>query len=166
MNMGYTTDFNGYLNLQYDSLETMEKVAQDINGIAHTRRMARDMSKADFHLDKKIEDYGVEGEFYYKIDESYNEEKDPTIINYNKPPKTQPSLWLQWIITKKEKNKFILEWDQQEKFYEYIKWLKYIINNFFVPNDIKANGKIKWRGEEFEDTGTIYVSNNAIEILY
>ena len=45
-------------------------------------------------------------------------------------PNGKPSIWLQWEITKQD-GKYYLEWDGGEKFYEYVKWLEYVIKYIF-----------------------------------
>lgn len=70
-----------------------------------------------------------------------------------------PSIWCQWIINSNNK----LEWNDAEKFYNYIEWLEYLIENIFVPNGYYLNGRIRYRGERLEDIGVIYVKNNEVK---
>ena len=81
---------------------------------------------------------------------------------FNSYPKNQPGFWCQWIPT--EDGKF-LEWSQGEKFYEYIKWLQYMINFFFNRWGYKLNGEVSWIGEDKNDFGKIIVNDNLIKIL-
>lgn len=40
--------------------------------------------------------------------------------------------------------------------------LKELIEKFFTPKGISLNGKVKWKGEEFEDIGYYEIENNII----
>lgn len=53
-------------------------------------------------------------------------------------------------------------WDGCEKFYFYIEWLEYLIENFLKPWGYKLNGSVSWRGELFSDIGVITVENNKV----
>lgn len=69
--------------------------------------------------------------------------------------------YCQWVTDKDGK---YLEWDSNEKFYDYIKWLEWLIKNFFRPKGIVLDGEVEWSGEEEEDIGKIIVKNNKIDI--
>jgi hypothetical protein len=144
--MGYTTDFDGNftLNRPLDD-ETYEFLKK----FAHTRRMKR-------RVDSK---YGIDGEFYVDGTGDFGQDDDGTVVDHNKPPRTQPSLWCQWIPTE---DKLHIEWDGGEKFYSYIEWLKYIITNFLEPKGYSLNGKVHWYGEDREDNGIIVVKDNKV----
>lgn len=146
--MGYTTDFNGrfYLDKPLD-----DNTFNLLSGLAKTRRMKRN-----------VKDYGIEGEFYFNPDDFENsgQTEDKTIIDYNSPPSTQPSLWLQWIPTEDRQH---IEWDGGEKFYNYVEWLKYIIEKILKPKGYVLNGKVEWEGED-GDNGVILVVDNKIKI--
>lgn len=144
--MGYTTDFRGVLNLN-------KKLSKEdhtfLEKFAETRRMAR-------NVDPK---YGVEGEFYVEGGETFGQGMDDSIIDYNRPPKTQPGLWCQWVPTEDGMG---IAWDGGEKFYNYVEWLKYLIENILAPRGYVVNGSVEWRGEEWDDTGEIVVSDNVV----
>ena len=145
--MGYTTDFRG-------SFEITPKLSNEdrifLTKLAQTRRMQR-------KLDSK---YGVEGEFFVDGAGDFGQDEDKSITDYNRPPRTQPSLWLQWIPNEDGSE---LEWDGNEKFYSYIEWLQYLITNIFKPKGYKLNGTVEWRGEDWDDTGSIVVKDNKIK---
>ena len=103
-------------------------------------------------------DLGIEGEYYIKCDRLSS---TPSIIDANLPPKTQPSLWCQWIINEDGD----LCWDEGEKFYNYIEWLRYLIDNFFIKENLILNGKVDFQGEEDDDKGTIEIENNIIKVI-
>src|SRR3990167_457454 len=70
-----------------------------------------------------------------------------------------PSHYCQWIPTE---DGLHLKWDGNEKFYNYVEWLKYLIKKFFEPKGYKLNGEIIWEGEEHDDTGKIIVADNVV----
>ncbi|MGN6107778.1 MAG: hypothetical protein ACTHU0_21910 [Kofleriaceae bacterium] len=55
-----------------------------------------------------------------------------------------------------------LLWDQNEKFYEYIPWLEYLITTYLKPWGYTLNGKVTWQGEHMDDRGQITVKNNRV----
>lgn len=72
-----------------------------------------------------------------------------------------PGFYCQW---RPNEEGTALEWDGGEKFYEYEAWLEYLIEHFFTPWKVKLNGSVKWRGEDWNDTGIINVTDNRIEV--
>ena len=148
--VGYTTEFEGQVKIQP---KLHPKIKEFLKKLAETRRMKRNLPK---------EIYGIEGEFFVDGKGMMGQDHDdPTIIDYNQSPSTQPGLWVQWVVKSEGKNDYI-EWDGGEKFYEYVAWLEYIINRVLKPNGYTCNGKIYWRGEEFSDMGTILVKDNEV----
>lgn len=152
--MGYSTDFNGEFKI---NKPLDQGTFELINGLALTRRVKRS------GLPKE---YGLEGEFYFNPNEfgtsGQNHENDlGKVIDDNKPPKTQPSLWLQWIV---KEDKQTIEWDGGEKFYDYIKWIEYLIDKILKPRGYKVNGEVYWEGEEHEDLGLIEIKDNIVNI--
>ena len=150
--MGYTTDFLGHFIID-------KKVDEDtfnlMNGLAGSRRMKRS------GLPDK---YGVEGEFYFET-ENMGQNKNPLmgeIVEYNTPPRTQPSLWLQWVV---EDDHQTIRWDGSEKFYNYIGWIKYLIEKILKPRGYKVNGAVSWQGEDKEDVGTINITENVVSFV-
>ena len=146
--MGYTTRFSGRFDLDRPLDDETFTFLVKFN---NTRRMAR-------KVDKK---HGVEGEFYVDGTCFRGQHDDPSVINHNRPPRTQPGLWCQWKPTDDKKG---IEWDGGEKFYDYIEWLVYIIKNFLAAKKYILDGKVRWEGEDPADTGTITVINNEIKI--
>ena len=150
--MGYTTDFYGTLELNRQ-LTVDEK--NYLNKFSDTRRMAR-------NVDEK---YGVEGEFYIDGSGFLGQDRDDDIIDYNRPPKTQPGLWCQWVPTWDGRG---IEWDGGEKFYNYVEWLEYLIDKVFPwilkegDEPLVLNGEIEWYGEDREDVGKIVVKDNKV----
>ncbi len=163
--MGYNTDFRYSFDITFKDESKKKEIITLVNGLAGTRRMKRDMSLADFPLELEPSAYGIEGEFYFPPIEGNNwlgQEKDSTVLNSNYPPLTQPGLWLQWIIVDNEDDSYTLEWDGSEKFYEYVAWLRYLLDYIFIPGEVVLNGEVEYRGEEWDDHGTITIKDNII----
>lgn len=139
--------------------------------------------------DKPEDIYGNDGEYFAKDDGDMGQNRDASIIDYNIAPghktweqtqgedfnktwadknaliasgKCQPGLWCQWEITEDGTE---LQWDGGEKFYHYVDWLKYLINNFFEPWGIKLNGEIEWIGEDPSDRGKIVANDNEVKVF-
>ena len=143
--MGYTTEFEGKISID----KPLDDGTYDLLvGLSNTRRMKRN-----------IEGYGIEGEFYIKGSGFIGQDRDSTVIDYNSPPTTQPSLWLQWIPT--EDRQFI-EWNEAEKFYYSEEWMRYIIDKILAPNGYLCNGEITAQGEEMDDRWKLVVENNVV----
>lgn len=73
--------------------------------------------------------------------------------------KDAPKAYCDWEIS--EDGKF-LEHNGDERSLVYIRWLEFIIENFFVPSGYMLQGEILWDGEERGDIGTITVANNKV----
>jgi hypothetical protein len=156
--MGYTTDFNGEITLDRP-LNEAERTF--LNTFSDTRRMKRDTSKLapPSVLNRSVGlDNGKEGGFFVGAEGLAGQDRDNSIVDYNSPPEGQPSLWCQWI----SPDGTCIEWDGGEKFYDYTKWMEYIINSFLIPWGVVANGVIEWNGEEPDDLGQIVVKNNKV----
>ena len=145
--MGYTTDFDGSFTvtptLTEDDRVFLEKFSR-------TRRMARNVGP----------EYGVDGEFYVFGKGWAGQDHDETIIDYNRPPRTQPGLWCQWVPTEDGNE---IEWEGGEKFYDYVEWLEYLIEKILAPRGYTLNGTVFWQGEEDSDRGKIVATNNVVK---
>ena len=144
--MGYTTDFEGGFNI---TPNLSQKDNEFLTKFSETRRMARNVGP----------EYGVEGEFYVDGTGWAGQDHDKNVINYNRPPGTQPGLWCQWIPTD---DGCELIWDGGEKFYNYVEWLDYLIDKILAPRGYTLNGECQWFGEERDDVGVIIVKNNKV----
>ncbi|OJT66901.1 hypothetical protein [Bacillus licheniformis] len=142
--MGYNTTFQGQFRLN----KTLDSETYSfLKKLANTRRMRRKVNESI---------YGIEGEFY--VD---GRDHDENIIDGNEPPKTQPSLWLQWIPTE-ERNAIV--WDGEEKFYCADKWIIYLIEKVLKPKGYVLNGIVNAFGEETNDIWHISIVNNHVSI--
>ena len=163
--MGYTTDFNGRFNL---SRQLTEVEWNYINDFSETRRMKR-------NVEELMETYGGRGGFpcedetidrtaeeIYGVDGAYYIGEDACVVDYNKPPQGQPGLWCQWVVTEDGTQ---IEWDCNEKFYNYSEWIEYLIEHFFKPWGVVVNGEVEWDGEERDDVGIIRITDNQVQEL-
>lgn len=84
------------------------------------------------------------------------------IDNVGQPEVEYPNSYCQWEI---DKYGYYLRWDNGEKFYYYVEWLEWLIENFFEPKEIELNGKMEWSGEEVKDNGVIVINDNKIQLF-
>lgn len=143
--MGYTTEFRGEFRLNKKLDDSTHELLTKLN---KTRRMARD-----------IKGYGVEGEFFVDGTGDFGQGDSPDVIDRNRPPSSQPSLWCGWEPSSDGK---YIAWDGAEKFYHYIEWIKYLIKSILAPRGYILNGQVQWRGEDWEDHGVIQIIQNEV----
>jgi hypothetical protein len=167
--MGYTTDFVG----EFKFNRPLEAVHREyLFRLSDTRRMKRNAVIAESLPDPlRIAvglPIGVDGEYFVGVPVTKRDhwggldDKDASVINYNDEPSTQPGLWLQW---EPNEDGTTLRWNGAEKFYFYIEWLQYLIDNFFVRWNYTISGRVNWQGEEKQDQGIIIVKDNIIKII-
>lgn len=158
--MGYTTDFVG----KFEFNKPVEPwLIEYVNKFCETRRMKRNNEKIKelFPNWKDLcfkGELGKDGEYFVGGSGMFGQGRDESIIDYNEPASTQPGLWCQWIVTE---DGHFLEWDGNEKFYNYLEWLDYLICEFFHPLGYVLNGSMEWQGEDYDDFGTITVTDNV-----
>lgn len=162
--MGYSTWFDGSFSFNKPIVDGLKWY---INEFSRIRHMNRDNEKIkqnfkDWEENCFLKDLGQNGEYFIGSKGYFGQDADNSILNYNKPPQTQPGLWCQWIINDEDK----LVWDGGEKFYNYIEWLQYLIDNFFKPFDYVLNGEMKWQGDDSDDVGKIIIKNNEVIVKY
>lgn len=137
--MGYSTEFNG----QFELDRVLDSDTYDLlYGLSTTRRMKRLVNP----------EYGVDGEFY--IEDDFTD-----IVERNSPPATKPSLWCSWEPTEDLQH---IQWNGAEKFYCYVEWLEYLINNILSPGDYTLNGEVWYQGDDDNDFGSISIVNNRV----
>lgn len=144
--MGYHTEFRGQFDFNKPLSDKMYNYLKLFN---KTRRMKRNVPDA----------FGIEGEFYVFGGGDYEQAHETNIVDYNKQPSTQPSLWLQWTPSE---DRLSLGWDYDEKFYSYTEWLVYLIYKVLAPNGYVLNGSVLWEGEDYGDNGEIFVEDNRV----
>ena len=158
--MGYNTDLYGSFDL--DKPLTPEHKAY-LEKFAETRRMNRDAEIAS-----KIDDpirvaaglpIGDNGEYFVNGRGFCGQDEDESVKESNHPPAGQPGLWCQWVPSANGKS---IVWDGNEKFYEYVDWIEYLIEHFLKPWGYVVNGSVEWQGEERDDRGLIEVEDNVV----
>lgn len=157
--MGYTTEFKGAFQLSQPA--TTEQIAY-INEFSNSRRMARNVAVLQQLYQGKHGlngNYGKQGEYFAFPGDNFGQNNDASILDYNTPPNTQPGLWCKWELNDEGTE---LQWDGGEKFYDYPEWVRYLIDNFFMPWGILLNGEILWQGEDISDRGLLIVENNCV----
>lgn len=184
--MGYTTDFTGQFLLDRALTEDQRRYLAKFND---TRRMKRNSAKAgQVHDPLRLAvglpigqdgGYHVGGEHHLYIGDD--------IIDHNVPAPgqlvcnllagnmreiydanqaliltggCQPGLWCQWT---PNADGTAIVWDQAEKFYHYIPWIKYLIAHFLAPWGLMLNGSVQWEGENPNDKGTITITDNEVK---
>lgn len=147
--MGYYSTLTGEI-LTDKKLDT--KTFHLLDGLFKTRRMKRSGLPAI---------YGIDGEFFCEDKLDYGQTKTPSkgvIVDYNRPPAEQPSLWCPFKVLE---NGFKAP-DEEGKHYETLEWTIYLIKNILEPRSYICNGIIEREGEESGDFEKILVNNNKV----
>ena len=161
--MGYTTEFLGRLEFSRPLSKQMTNYINDFSTIRHMKRDNEKIKEVYPNWKERcfFGYLGDEGEFFISNTKSLGQDKDDSVLDYNEPSLKQPGLWCQWIVS--EDGKYLM-WDRGEKFYNYIEWLEYIIENFVKTQDkLKVNGYLVYMGEDVHDIGIIEVKNNMMK---
>lgn len=161
--MGYSTEFTGRFDLDKPLKAEHKAYLQKFSG---TRRMERDDKKTATRPDPIREAVGLPAgpDGCYFVGESGFRGQDTSfdLLDYNKCPLGQPSLWCDWVPTEDGHG---IEWDGREKFYHYVEWIEYLIEHFLEPWGYILNGEVKWQGESMEDRGKIVITDNHVETV-
>lgn len=161
--MGYTTDFTGQITVT-PPLNTAEITY--LKRFADTRRMHRGNGP------------------YFTGSGLAGQGQDPDIINFNAPGPEQPGLWCNWVPTD---DGTAIEWNNAEKFYNSVEWMRYLIQAFLEKGaavqvelaapvegrvypvefegftfDHVLNGVIEAQGEDSDDRWVLVVENNEV----
>jgi hypothetical protein len=160
--MGYTTDFYGEFNL--DKPLSPEHKAY-LEAFAETRRMIRD-DKIASNMEDPIRiaaglPVGIDGCYFVNGVGDFGQDEDASVKNSNTPPSGQPGLWCQWVPSFEGT---AIVWDGGEKFYNYVEWIEYLVENFFKPWGYVLNGEVEWQGEERDDRGMIVINDNVVKV--
>lgn len=157
--MGYTTDFEG----EFTVTPTLTaKHRAYLTAFSETRRMKLDVELimvADPDRAAVGLPIGVDGEFFVGADGFRGQSHDESILDYSVPPASQPGLWCQWIPSE---DGTTIGWDGGEKFYDYVDWIKYLIDRLLAPWGYKLNGTVTWLGEDPDDRGRIVIADNLV----
>ncbi len=122
--MGYTTDFIGHIDIEPGLNEA--EIAY-LTAFSQSRRFRRDGGPYDVPGNPRAEDYA-----------------DFDADDYNRPAFGQPGLWCQWVPCW---DGCCLAFNGLEKFYDPVKWLRYLIKHFLEPGAVASQRK----NELFED---------------
>ncbi|NET30958.1 MAG: hypothetical protein F6K19_03000 [Cyanothece sp. SIO1E1] len=157
--MGYTTSFTGYFQLDQRLLDAQVLYLLDF---ARTRHCKRDVQILQDVSDPAREavnlPLGEEGCYFANYRWDWKNE-DCAVVDYNRPTVSQPSLWCQWIPTDDGGG---IQWDQGEKFKQYLAWLQYLVRHFLEPWGYYLSGTVQWQGESAGDRGQIVMENNQM----
>ena len=118
--------------------------------------------------------YTTEFEGSFEINGELSDEHDAIIRNFiqthnNKiwDPKCRkecdpaaPKSACKWMI----QDKCEIFWSGEEKFYDYVEWIEFLIQKFFIPWGYVVSGQVQWKGEEFRDVGEIGIENNIVTV--
>jgi hypothetical protein len=160
--MGYNTLFVGEFEL--DRLLATEHHVF-LTRFSHSRRILWDEDQVQ-HIPDHVRQaaglpVGVEGAFVLGYEYDGIADEPPFLIDYDKSPAGQPSLWCNW--TPSEEGTKII-WNGREKFYSFVEWLDYLIEEFLRRWGYLLNGKLVWQGQDPLDLGTISIIDNFITI--
>jgi len=138
-----------------------------LRSFSRTRHMLRDAEKAEKLTDVLRAEVhlpiGDDGEYYVgSSDQKEIQHANSSILDVNKHPRSQPSLWCDW-----EPNREGTEivWNGQEKARCYVEWLAYLINNFMQRWGYVLNGSVSFRDVD-DETGIIVVKDNVVTLRY
>jgi len=70
-----------------------------------------------------------------------------------------PDGYCQWTVPD---GKSVLKWDGNEKFYDSVEWMRYLIEAFIKPAGLVANGEIDASGEDSGDVWKLVVVDNVV----
>jgi hypothetical protein len=161
--MGYTTSFRG--KAEINPPLTAAQILY-LRKFCNTRRMKRDPVLAlqlPDPLGKALNmPIGDEAGYFVGGTGHSGQDRDLSVLDFNQPPVGQPGLWCSWDVTDDGR---YLQWSGAEKFYDYVEWLRYLVEHFFSAWGCVLNGEIEWRGEHREDTGVIKVQCNVVSSI-
>lgn len=78
---------------------------------------------------------------------------------YTETPDTIPDSYLQW---EPNESGTAIVWNGEEKFYDYIHWLRWLIKHYMKPHDLVLNGILHWQGEDMKDRGVLMAQDNRV----
>lgn len=156
--MGYDTIFEGSFSLNRPLDPEHKEYLQAFSESRHVKYNDDIVSQPDPIREKVGLPIGTEGSYFVGPSTKMT---DSLTRDYNRPPKDQPGLYCQWIPSK-DGTKIV--WDEGEKFYNYIEWIRYLIQHFLKPWNYVLNGEVIWKGESHSDRGIINIDDNVITI--
>jgi hypothetical protein len=150
MIMGYSTTFTGHLDLSTPLNDHQQKF---LDYFVNCRQCIYKQLHDNHPIFEMIKNCNLPMKKEYLVSDN---DHDVKLFNDHTG---KPSLNCDWIV---EDNQ--LKWNENEKFYNYLEWLQYLIDNFFNVWNIKLNGIMDYKGEDLGDCGTIVVNDSIITI--
>lgn len=92
-----------------------------------------------------------------KLEVYRNDDNDEIIKSKGKRPHSRCA----WCYNS---DKQCIEWDGTEKFYFYVPWIVYLIENLLISKKYSLNGSVKFRGADENDFGVIEIKNNNVSV--
>jgi hypothetical protein len=161
--VGYSTSFEGEIRIE-PTLRPVHRAY--LQRFAETRRMKRDPRRAERLSDplRVAADLpiGAEGAYFVGSDDDFSD-TDPSVIDGDTPHAPfSDSLYCDWTPSG---DGSALGWNGREKFYEYVRWLEFLIEHFLGPWRYRLLGRIDWQGDDPDDRGSIFVTDNAVRAV-
>lgn len=102
--------------------------------------------------------YTTEFKGTFKLDKPMTVEHASIFVKYGRDewPNPPGNSCNQWCLTSGWDG---IEWDQEEKFYDWKAWLQYLIDNFLIPWGYTLSGSVEWTGGSRDDVGVLVVQN-------
>ena len=110
---------------------------------------------------------GYTTDFYGKfaISKRLNKKHEKLLRDFCSQPhnddKKCPGGYCQWVPDDDGES---IQWDGNEKFYDYVEWIEYLVKKFFDPWGYVLNGSVEWVGEDPRDVGKIEIINNKVNV--
>lgn len=98
----------------------------------------------------------AEAKTLLEISEEYRTIEQSSLASITDP--APPKGYMQWVPDESLKH---IVWDQNEKFYDYEQWLKWIVAAL-ASWGIEAAGSFKWQGESVGDIGELLVVDGHV----
>ena len=103
----------------------------------------------------------------FKLDKKLNRADHEDLVNFSETRHngeseflSTPGIWCDWVPSEDGTS---IVWNEQEKFYKYIGWIKWLIINYLGPRGYTLNGEVEWIGEESDNIGKILIINNTVD---
>lgn len=156
---GYYTSFFGSLKItplpDGKTIKLIHRLAKYPRIGYDTRCLAQLAGLSENEVEER---WGDEGEFFFPKRLFFGK-KWWKVAKLNRPPRFQPDLLNYWEIN----SSGCLEVVKGEcDFYEYDRWLRYLIDRVFHPRGYLLSGFVEWQGEETNDRGTIRILENQV----
>lgn len=131
---GYDTEFRGRFLIEP---VLRAKHAAYPAAFSRTQRIKRDAARTVFREDPVRLATGLpvgeDGGYFVGDTGEPGDGAGADVLDANHPPSGQPELWYHWAPTP---DGSAIVWDGRAKFYEYERWLAYLIQHFLAPWDM------------------------------